>query len=232
MTPGTRGKFSAPMFETEVFRKQMYCIEESTCDIVRTFRRPRPGNCAHLVTPIDSKQDRAKVTQSLFRSQNSILIQHCWGASVRAEVIGRRKLPMAFHHRGYLYVSASAFRSSRAVAHTCYPNKFLFLAIFLKKNNKEIVSWTKNSFTFVSKTLSFRKCFLNKNIFVLKQFIFVSETLRETSKKNRISFVVDDEMDVDVAHLTWGNLARWKRWKHCSFLQQGSGPNLTPILKA
>jgi len=27
-----------PMFE--VFRKQMYCIEESTCDIVGTFRRP------------------------------------------------------------------------------------------------------------------------------------------------------------------------------------------------
>ena len=29
------------MFETEVFRKQIYCIEESTCDIVCTFRFPR-----------------------------------------------------------------------------------------------------------------------------------------------------------------------------------------------
>jgi len=28
------------MFETEVFRKQMCCIEGSTCDIVGTFRRP------------------------------------------------------------------------------------------------------------------------------------------------------------------------------------------------
>jgi len=28
------------MFEPEVFRKQMYCIEESTCDIIGTFRRP------------------------------------------------------------------------------------------------------------------------------------------------------------------------------------------------
>ena len=40
---GTRGKkrkFGAPMFEPEVFRKYMYCIEESTCDIVGTFRRP------------------------------------------------------------------------------------------------------------------------------------------------------------------------------------------------
>jgi len=29
------------MFETAVFRKQMYCIEESACDIVGTFR-PHP----------------------------------------------------------------------------------------------------------------------------------------------------------------------------------------------
>jgi len=29
------------MFEPEVFRKQICCIEESTCDIVGTFRRPR-----------------------------------------------------------------------------------------------------------------------------------------------------------------------------------------------
>jgi len=28
------------MFETELFRKQMYCIEESTSDIFMTFRRP------------------------------------------------------------------------------------------------------------------------------------------------------------------------------------------------
>ena len=37
-----------PMFETEVIRKQMYCIEEGTCDIVRTFRRPH----SPLVTPL------------------------------------------------------------------------------------------------------------------------------------------------------------------------------------
>jgi len=40
MAPGARSKFSAPTFENEVFRKQIYCIEESTCDIVGTFRRP------------------------------------------------------------------------------------------------------------------------------------------------------------------------------------------------
>jgi len=55
-------KFGAPMFEPEVFRKQIHCIAESTCDIVGTFRRfpqsfgasiviPHPWNCALLVTP-------------------------------------------------------------------------------------------------------------------------------------------------------------------------------------
>ena len=40
MAPGARWKFGAPMFEFDVFRKQMYCIEGSTCGIVGTFRRP------------------------------------------------------------------------------------------------------------------------------------------------------------------------------------------------
>jgi len=37
---GARSKFSAPMFEFEAFRKQMYSLEENTCDIVGSFRRP------------------------------------------------------------------------------------------------------------------------------------------------------------------------------------------------
>jgi len=42
MAPGARSKFGAPMFEAEVFRKQIHYTEESTCDIVvvGTFRRP------------------------------------------------------------------------------------------------------------------------------------------------------------------------------------------------
>jgi len=57
------------MFEPEVYRKQMYCIEKSTCDIAGTFRRPRqsfgvprndsappvtwrPGNYASLAPPL------------------------------------------------------------------------------------------------------------------------------------------------------------------------------------
>ena len=33
MAPGTRSKFDAPMFEPEVFRKQIHCIEESNCEL-------------------------------------------------------------------------------------------------------------------------------------------------------------------------------------------------------
>jgi len=40
MTPGTRSKSDDPMFEPEVFRKQMFCIEENTCDIVWDFSAP------------------------------------------------------------------------------------------------------------------------------------------------------------------------------------------------
>jgi len=50
------------------------------------------------------------------------------------------------------------------VAHACHPNKILFLAFF-EKTNKKNVSKSKTIL------LSFRKYFLNKNIFVSKNFI-------------------------------------------------------------
>ena len=37
---GRIAKIGALMLEHEVFRKQIYCIEECTCDIVGTMRRP------------------------------------------------------------------------------------------------------------------------------------------------------------------------------------------------
>jgi len=39
------------MTEVEVFRKQIYCIEESTCDIFVTFRRPRIDSAPPVVIP-------------------------------------------------------------------------------------------------------------------------------------------------------------------------------------
>jgi len=50
MAPGERNTFGVPLFETEVFRKQMYCFEKSAYDIVVSVWPPaviRPsGNCA------------------------------------------------------------------------------------------------------------------------------------------------------------------------------------------
>ena len=40
MAPGAGSKFAASKFEPEIFRKQMYCTEESTSDIVGTSLRP------------------------------------------------------------------------------------------------------------------------------------------------------------------------------------------------
>jgi len=41
MAPGARSVFGpSPVFEPEVLRKQIYCAEESTCDIDGTFLRP------------------------------------------------------------------------------------------------------------------------------------------------------------------------------------------------
>jgi len=63
MAPGARSQFGAPVFEPEIFRRQVYCIEESTCDIVATFRQSsqsfgsptvigRPVNCDPLGPPL------------------------------------------------------------------------------------------------------------------------------------------------------------------------------------
>jgi len=43
---GARGKKQVwpPMFEPEFFWKEMYCIEESTCDIIETFGAPRSNS--------------------------------------------------------------------------------------------------------------------------------------------------------------------------------------------
>jgi len=47
MAPEARSKLDALVFEPELFRKQIYCIEESTCDIVGTFQHPQQSFGAH-----------------------------------------------------------------------------------------------------------------------------------------------------------------------------------------
>ena len=39
--PGQEASLAPPTFEPEVFRKQMHCVDKSSCDIIGIFRRPR-----------------------------------------------------------------------------------------------------------------------------------------------------------------------------------------------
>jgi len=55
MVPGVRSEFGTPKFEPEVFRKQMYCIEESTCDILEPsalIRRPHSDSAPRELFPL------------------------------------------------------------------------------------------------------------------------------------------------------------------------------------
>jgi len=74
------------MFEPEVFRKQMYCIEESTCDIVGTFRRP--GHCARLVTPLQPASVTLQGRKSRLKAYYSRLtpVSNCHCPKLSAQV--------------------------------------------------------------------------------------------------------------------------------------------------
>jgi len=81
---GARGKKQVwrPMFEPEVFRKQMHCIVESICDIVGTFRRPPQWFGARtivpalfrLVTPLQPTQGDNSVRISILQSWSAFVI--------------------------------------------------------------------------------------------------------------------------------------------------------------
>jgi len=80
---GARGKkFNAPMFELDVFRKAMYCIEESACDNVGTFLRPHIDSAPGELSPPRSasgcnlKPDKAGTQAMKATSSSSIYSIH------------------------------------------------------------------------------------------------------------------------------------------------------------
>jgi len=89
MAPGARSKFGAPMFVPEIFRKQMYCIEESICDIVGTLWRPpqwfgapivirHPGNCAPLAPLVTTLRSRGNFRYGVERAKRFVNVHwHC-----------------------------------------------------------------------------------------------------------------------------------------------------------
>jgi len=62
------------MFEPELLRKQIHCIEESTCDIFGIFRRL--GNCAPLVTPLTIPKQPLQIAKGMQRSFDSQDLMH------------------------------------------------------------------------------------------------------------------------------------------------------------
>jgi len=77
-------------------------------------------------------------------------------------------------------------------AHACRSAKFLFVAFFWKKTTKK--TFQKTTFSFHFKKLSFRKCFLNKNIFVSKNYFCFGKTFtflkyKYFRFKNKNSFI-------------------------------------------
>ena len=101
MAPGSKNKFGAalvepappwstfgaPVVKSDFFQRQIYCIEESTCEIVGTFPRHqqtfgappmirRPGNCAPVVTPLvdtsNWRQEETRRTRTTLFGQTKI----------------------------------------------------------------------------------------------------------------------------------------------------------------
>jgi len=85
MVPGERNKLGAPMFEPEVFRKQMYCFEKCVFDIVVTFWPPavirHQGNCAPLTPSLRLWCHAIKIgkfseSKQIFKSERHELLFH------------------------------------------------------------------------------------------------------------------------------------------------------------
>ena len=84
MAPGERNKFGVPVFESEVFRKQMYSFEKSAYDIVVTFWPPQWFGArgilppCPLVTPLVLCKNIGKISENkqIFKSERHELLFH------------------------------------------------------------------------------------------------------------------------------------------------------------
>jgi len=81
MAPGARSKFGAPMFEPELFRKKICCIEGSACDIVGTFLYPTvigrphsdlaPGGMCPTCSPHYARADETRTPKQCTNNYGS-----------------------------------------------------------------------------------------------------------------------------------------------------------------
>jgi len=104
--PGKEGSL-APMFEPEVFRRQMNCIEESTCGSVGTFRRPHSDSATGEICPLTPlfTPCLSRNAMHIFRSR-SVSLRPPWDHSLDVHRMRRQMTPcdaMAYaenFHRG------------------------------------------------------------------------------------------------------------------------------------
>jgi len=84
------------MFKSKVFRKQMYCVEESTCEIFKTFPRPRsdlaphsdsaPGELCTRYSPTPKVKSHAPPTPketNVVKSNDKVLSYFCSNGKTR-----------------------------------------------------------------------------------------------------------------------------------------------------
>ena len=86
-------KFGASMFEPKVFRKQMYSIEESTCDIFGTFRCPSQSSGAPRS---DSVPENVPLVTPLYVSKQPNQCTHYSAVSADAETSAKYQLSTAW----------------------------------------------------------------------------------------------------------------------------------------
>jgi len=113
MAPGARNKFAAPMFEPEVFRKQMYCFEKVLMTLLGLFG-PRsdsaPGESCPLAPLVTSlvlcnKYRKNSESKQIFKSehhQNLHFSTTTWHGSC---TVCRRRLLAAFQVSSCSFVS-------------------------------------------------------------------------------------------------------------------------------
>ena len=112
MARGARNKFDAPVFEPEVFRKQMYCFEKKCWWLVGTFWPPavipRPGNCSPC-TPryVTGVMQIGKFSESkqVFRSEHHEHLQFSKTVNDGSCTDCQQRLLAAFQVSSFSFVS-------------------------------------------------------------------------------------------------------------------------------
>jgi len=121
--PGQEAGLAPPVVEPEVFRKQIYCDEESTCDIVGTFRRPRsvsaPGElCPPSLRPCFVHAALIKLMRLFYFNMLSENDEYCRVLFCALMKVGRQPTETLMHPF-FCFAHACQFNSFKYIRYTC-----------------------------------------------------------------------------------------------------------------